>query len=269
MKKIAFSLFISLAALIIVTSCNNKHDEPDVNKKGSLILNFEQKVGADELVLNTGTYTNTLGQAYNISKFNYYISNIKLKKADGSEYVVPQNESYFLIKSDVSSSQMVTLPNIPEGDYAGFTFTIGVDSLRCTKDISERTGVLDPSQDMYWAWNSGYIFVKLEGTSPNAPLDSTSNTHPFVYHIGGFGGYSSATVNNIKVKTLSFPENALVRQDHSASEVHLAVDASKILSGVNTIDFSSTFFVMGLNPTSSAISANYANMFSIEHIHNH
>ena len=64
-------------------------------------------------------------------------------------------------------------------------------------DVSQRTGVLDPSgagADMYWTWNSGYIFFKMEGTSPAA----TGMGNSFMYHIGGFGGYSAPTINNIK-----------------------------------------------------------------------
>lgn len=76
------------------------------------------------------------------------------------------------------------------------SFILGVDSLRSTKDLSERTGVLDPTAaggDMYWSWNSGYNSLKMEGTSRSLPMGGD-----FMYHIGGFGGYSSATINNIK-----------------------------------------------------------------------
>src|SRR5690606_20878888 len=112
-----------------------------------------------------------------------YISNIKLQTNSGVEYVVPQDSGYFLIMEDEPSSQVITLSNVPAGDYDKITFTIGVDSLRSTMDISKRTGVLDPTQGhdgMYWTWNSGYIFFKMEGTSPAAPADQD---HKFYYHI--------------------------------------------------------------------------------------
>ena len=73
---------------------------------------------------------------------------------------------------DHEESQEVVLKNIPAGDYNQITFTIGVDSLRSTMDVSKRPGVLDPAQGhdgMYWTWNSGYIFFKMEGISPAAP----------------------------------------------------------------------------------------------------
>ena len=43
-------------------------------------------------------------------------------------------------------------------------------------------GDLDPTKGMYWAWNSGYINFKLEGTSP---LCQTRNNE-FSFHLGGY-----------------------------------------------------------------------------------
>ena len=125
------------------------------------------------------TFNSTLtipiqAKVFRLTKLNYYISNIKLRTTGGNEFIVPQDSSYFLMTENEEESQEVKIRNIPAGDYNEITFTIGVDSLRSTMDISKRTGVLDPAQghdDMYWSWNSGYIFVKMEGTSPSAPAD--------------------------------------------------------------------------------------------------
>jgi hypothetical protein len=35
---------------------------------------------------------------------------------------------------------------------------------------------------MFWTWNTGYIFAKLQGISPNANAPG----HRFSYHIGGY-----------------------------------------------------------------------------------
>ena len=79
-----------------------------------------------------------------------------------------KNDCYFLIdESDADTHEPVL--SVPEGEYKTLSFILGVDSLRNTMDVSQRTGVLDVSgaaTDMYWSWNSGYIFFKMEGTSP-------------------------------------------------------------------------------------------------------
>jgi hypothetical protein len=258
-------LFASITVSIV--SCDKEETDINPNEKGSLVLSFDNRVGDSDLVLGTGSYTNSLNQPFNISLFNYYISNIKLYNTDGTIYTVPQDESYFLVKESDSESQEVTLTNIPEGNYNKVTFTVGVDSLRSTLPIADRTGALDPAGEgsgMYWMWNSGYIFLKLEGTSTVAPIDTVSNSNLLQYHIGGFGGYSSPTINNIKTVTLSSTSQATVRTDITP-EAHIYVDAAKVVNGTTNVDFSANPVVM-FSPYSVNIANNYANMFTLEHI---
>jgi len=44
------------------------------------------------------------------------------------------------------------------------------------------SGVLDPSNGMFWSWQSGYINFKIEGISPSC--DTRKNK--FQFHIGGY-----------------------------------------------------------------------------------
>ena len=59
---------------------------------------------------------------------------------------------------------------------------IGVDSARNTSGA--QLGALDPANSMFWSWNSGYIFVRMEGNSPQ----STQPYNKLQFHIGGFKG---------------------------------------------------------------------------------
>ncbi len=72
---------------------------------------------------------------------------------------------------------------------------IGVDSLKSISDVAQRTGVLDPASygtdNMYWSWNAGYIFFKLENLFGNSTPQGKSTTptkNLNQFHIGGFGG---------------------------------------------------------------------------------
>lgn len=267
-----------LSFLFFISSCKKEEhiehaSEIDPNKKGYITIALDNKVGDLGLVLDSPFYTNSFGQNYAISKFDYFISNIVFVNADGSNYVIPQDSSYFLIKENVSSSLNIKL-RIPEGNYVGLKFTIGVDSLRNTKPASERQGVLDvggAAAGMYWTWNSGYIFLKLEGTYDD-PADSILTRSPLTYHIGGFGGISpNLTINNIKNVSINFStENAEVREAYAndGSMVHLNVDASKVIDGSTKVDFNTHSFVM-FTPFSVNIANNYANMFTLDQVHNH
>lgn len=262
---------MTLAASLLFTACNKDKINPD--QTGVVEIHFDNRAGDNDLVLNNAQpYTTALGQQVTINKFDYYISNVKFTNADGSTYTVPQAESYFLIKESDMTSQMLDF-TIQEGDYKSVTFTVGVDSARSAMDIGQRTGVLDPAAGgagMYWSWNSGYIFLKMEGSSPSAPLDSVTNQNPFKIHIGGFGGYNSPTINNLKTVTIDFGQTIEVRDEyhegHAAPAIHMYVNALAVFNGSTNVDLSTNAITM-FNAFSTSISANYANMFALDHIH--
>lgn len=57
---------------------------------------------------------------------------------------------------------------------------LGTDSMMNISGIFE--GALDPVNGMYWAWNSGYISVKVEGVF----ADTAGAKKPFEFHVGGY-----------------------------------------------------------------------------------
>ncbi len=177
-----------------------------------------------------------------MTKLKYYVSNFVLTNVNETQYTVPQDSCYFLIDESVSSAHHAEL-KLPEGEYKTLTFMIGVDSLRNTKDISERTGVLDPAgdaADMYWGWNSGYIFFKIEGTSPL--IADMGNA--FMYHVGGFGGYNTATPNNLKTVTLDLTTGGTPKVKlNKETNIHLMADVLKVVNGSTNISFATTAMI--------------------------
>ena len=261
------------AAVILPFSCDKDDDgEFGPNDKGSIILEFDNVVGSQNLQLNgPQTYTNANGDQFNVTLLNYYISNIKLKKSDGTVYTVPQDSSYFLVKESVADSREIKLSNIPAGDYSEVSFTVGVDSARNTMDLSKRTGILDPAansgdDNMYWSWNSGYIFFKMEGLSPQATADAAGNKK-FRYHIGGFGGLNSKTINNVKSITRTFGDDKATVRGSITPQVHIIVDILKAFEGSSKVSIGANTTVM-FAPYSVNIANNYVEMFTVHHVHN-
>lgn len=248
----------------MLSACDD--DEGTPLGEGQLLIEFDNRVGEEDLALNTD-YTNAQGETFRLTKLNYYISNIILKTDGGVEFVVPQDSSYFLILEDDELSQQLRLKNIPSGNYNHISFTIGVDSLRSTMNITKRQGVLDPAQGhdgMYWTWNSGYIFFKMEGTSPQVSADQD---HKFYYHIGGYGGYDTPGINNIQEKTIDMGNAVAQVRPEKAPEVHLHVDVLELFSNPTTISLAEHSLVM-FSEYSKTVSANYVNMFKYDHVHN-
>lgn len=268
MKKTIFGLIALSVASLSLMNCKKETD--DLSGTGSVTFEFENRAGSEAFEFKKD-YLNAMGETVNFSTFNYYVSNFVLVKSDGTEYIVPKDSCYFLCKQENADSRTFTISGIPAGDYNEVRFVIGVDSLKSVSDISERSGVLDPADGaagMYWAWNSGYIFVKIEGTSPQAPLNANTGEHTLQYHTGLYGGKSSPTLNNLKTVTLrSSDESAVVRQGKNAPIFHVYADILQMFTSPTNIS-------VAVNPMSHAeafsktVADNYADMFTLNHVHN-
>lgn len=258
---------IAFAGLFFLSSCK-KDSTPEYNPNvtADLSVEFDNVAGSSDLQLNTGTYTNNAAQNFNVTKLKYYVSNFKLTNADGTVYTVPQKDCYFLIDESVADSHEPLL-SVPEGEYKTLSFMIGIDSLRNTMDVSQRTGVLDVSgaaTDMYWSWNSGYIFFKMEGTSPVI----TGMGGVYQFHVGGFGGYSSATPNNLRTVTIDLiPRGTAKVKKGKDTNIHLFVDILKVLKGTTNVDFTTTSMVHS-SAAGTPLANNYASMISHDHTEN-
>lgn len=257
-----------------ITFVNCKKDDGELKGTGDVVIEMDNHAGDDVLTFGT-KYVTAAGDTVQFSTFNYFVSNFILVKEDGTEYRVPQDSCYFLCKHDDASSRELVLHHIPAGNYKSVKFMIGVDSLKSVSQVGDRAGVLDPTgaaSGMYWSWNSGYIFVKVEGTSPQAPFNASTGARTLEYHTGLFGGKDSPTLNNLKVVTItSSNESARVREDHTDGEApvfHLYVDVLEMFTTPNS-------FRVADVPTSHAgafsqkIADNYADMFTLDHVHNH
>lgn len=245
---------LALASLFF-TACHDDKDLAPTTASGTLELELDHLVGSAPLALNSSTFYSTpSGQQFKVSTFNYYLSNIKLKKADGTEYAEP--ESYHLIRESDPATKRFTLTDVPAGDYTSLTFTLGVDSVRNVSGA--QTGALDPSNGMFWTWNSGYIYTKLEGSSPQA-----GGNQQLVFHIGGF----KAPNNTIRTVSPSLNGAVVQVRDGRTPSIHLQADVLRMFTGVTTIDFAKLSNTMG-GPNSVLVANNQAaGMFRVDHVH--
>lgn len=259
-----------LLFVILFLACKPESAINPATKTNKLSIEFQHFIADSLLILNNSTYSNALEQNFTVDKFNYYISNIVLEKTDGTIFTVPQDSSYFLIKTSNKTSQKISLSNIPVGNYQKIKFIIGVDSARSCMPASFRKGSLDiggAAADMYWTWNTGYIFLKLQ-CMPIIPKGGDSSAAiPYVYHIGGFGGLNNPTLNNIREVSLNFNNSLQLTENSTTAKLIIKADALKVLEGNTQVNLATTPTVM-LTPYSANIANNYQNMFSIIQIIN-
>ncbi|MBO2007436.1 MbnP family protein [Hymenobacter negativus] len=216
--------FVLLTGLLF-SSCKKDSAEPPAATVGTLTIDMENVVGSAPLVLDRSTYTSPAGEPFTVSCFNYYLSNFKLQRADGSEYAVP--ESYFLIRErptgpNPDNGKHFVLDSIPAGNYTGISFLIGVDEDR--NMTGAQTGALSPDNYMFWTWSQGYIFLQMEG---NSSRSGEPGTHMLAYHVGDF-----RRPNNLRIVAPPLPSggNIQVRQGH-APTLHLRADLLRLFAG--------------------------------------
>lgn len=254
LQKLTFTIICFF--LLLAVSCK-KDETVAPTEKGAITLEFENTVNTNPLVLNTQSYSNANDDSFQVSVFKYYVSNIILAKADGTTYQIP--ESYILMDAAKPSSLLNSFNDIPAGDYTAISFTIGVDKARNL--AGAQTGALDPALGMFWTWNSGYIFVKLEGTSPQ----STAANKALTFHIGGIVEPN----NTIRTFTSTFnASNPLRIRADKKPQLHFKVNAAALFTGKQNISFATLNFTMG-GANAVIVANNYADgMFKLDHIHN-
>ena len=261
MKNI-FKLTTILILALTLTNCkkdktSDTAPEPapvvPVTPSGSLKIYFEAMVDTNALVFSTQTYTNQVGNTFNVTAYKYYISNVKLTKMDNSVWT--ESNSYHLVDHSNLASTLVNIANVPFGNYKAIEFVIGVDS---ATNQSAGTGALDPVNGMCWGWNQGYIMAKIEGTTSGQNIR---------WHVGG---WNAALGPNV-IKTASPLFNGDTAKVTSAFSpiIHMSNNILEWFDTPNLIDLT-TFpkVIMAPGASSKTIADNYADMFTIEHIHN-
>jgi hypothetical protein len=224
-------------------------------KFGTATIIFHNTVHHQPLVLNDSTYTNPFEEQYILSKFKYYISGIRLMNSQ-KKWVLKQ--AYYLINQSIDSSLQLNIA-LQENSYDSIAFLLGVDSARNTSGAQR--GALDPLNDMFWTWQSGYIMQKLEGTSPQSSIVNNK----IEYHIGGYSGVNSV----LQQVVLPFPNNnMLVIQRGSNSIININAEIDYFWSGVVDVKIKDTPICSAPGLMAKQMAANFSKLFTISSVVN-
>lgn len=164
--------------------------------KNKIEVNFTATYNGTLLVLPKEPKDSTDFKLLEITKVRFYISQVQLFKEGKCVFKDP-SPGHLIDLSDSSKSK-ISLISKKDIAYDGIQFMIGIDSATTMKGIEK--GDLDPSNEMYWSWQSGYINFKLEGYSPFCVKERPK--HEFHYHIGGYHYYEN-TCNEVRLNIAS------------------------------------------------------------------
>ena len=228
-------IFIFLGVVISSNSFSQK-------KTTSIPVCFKVISKGEDSILNRNL-VNDFGENYRITKLKFYVSNVKFETVEVSKNA----SAVFLI--DASKQNTISVV-APAKKITGISFLLGVDSaLNCS---GAQSGALDPLNDMFWTWNNGYIFFKMEGSSDA----STADLKRIEHHIGGFKGA------NKTMRTVFLPINnpALLKQ----KKLVIQLDIDKYWNGVNKFKIAEAPVVAIPGSLAKNAADNFASMFFIK-----
>ncbi len=187
-KNSNLQLIAAFAGLLLAsTGCGEdagSPDDPNAQTR-AVTLNFagvigDQAFGCGQSYEGIGATSSTL----TLQDFRLYISDVRLVAADGSEVPVAldqetpfQTEDLALLdfedgsggcESGTAEINTRITGEVPEGDYTGLRFVLGVPF-----DLNHGDAALAPSplnlSSMFWSWNGGYKFLRVDARSAGLP----------------------------------------------------------------------------------------------------
>lgn len=250
------------SAVSLVSATNASSAEADT---GNLTLNVTKDFNGTPFALNT-TFTDDHGNTLKFTRLRYWISNVKLTRADASQYSVPN--SYYLMSENgviapgninsamnIASAkrEQVSIKDIPSGAYTAVQFSVGVDPTY-NNDLSLQAGELHIHQDMAtytWMWNSSYLFSQITGQCVNC------GSINFAFDIGANANYKVLTA-------MTLPASITLSKGKTAT-INIRANVAKLFqvnggAGVNTSTVSGSPKYINAS-TNAALMGNLANAY--------
>lgn len=222
MKLLKSLLFLSLS-FVIFTGCDDDDDDddvktPPVSTKSDLALHFDHMFATESFNLNQN-YTLAGGEIVKLSIAQFYISNVSLM--DDDQNTVSFDDSYLLVDPSVVHHH---IGEMEAEHYHMIMLNVGIDSAtnvgKQPIDYADGHPLAAQLESMWWSWNAGYIFFKIEG-QVDRDGDGTFDDN-FLYHIG--------TNPNLIGKQEMLHSTAVAGSEF---EVHMKIDYSKFFNNVD------------------------------------
>lgn len=204
----------SIGFFVMLFVCGQLVQAQGLAKDSSVLLDFSFQTSEGEIDLQTPFQFEPDGAEAQLNMLRFYVGNLALSNA--RDLTTERSEQWHLL--DISEPRSLLFEFKVDTNIQGLSFQLGVDSL--TNDAGVHGGALDPTKGMYWAWQTGYINMKLEGFSAQCPEAKGG----FTYHFGGFldGLDASRTID------LALAHDAQISLDVS-NEVSVVFEVDRLL----------------------------------------
>lgn len=197
------------------------------NERDSLSLKITAKWSGKILNLNS-SYISKQKDTIKITQLKFYISDFQVKYDDNT---ILSDKNSHLIDFEKTNTSFLNIAKNYKKNIKSINFCIGIDSLASVSGAL--SGDLDPSNGMYWAWQSGYINMKIEGTSSSCKTRKNS----FNFHIGGYlKPYNAMQKIEIPVNKIQNQINLTLDLEQFFSEINLKEINSVMIPGNDAME---------------------------------
>jgi hypothetical protein len=262
MKSLKNILYLLMAVTmsLAVISCSSDDDSSDPSEtpsgSGKITLHFDNQydpMNGEDLELGK-KYVTSNGDTIMISQLRYWISNVKFY--NGSTLLHEDPDSYYLIENTADLTREMIDFTVPAGEVTRLEFGIGVDAA-LNDTLGNNIGELDLANGMFWAWKTGYRFVRLDGMYYEP---DSSNYQPLRIHSGLNPYYIE--------KSMDLPATIKV-ENGKENMVHFMVKINEIINGgANVIDVKEKdgiWMFFSEEDAWNRMNANIDGMFMIHH----
>ncbi len=203
------------------------------------IIEFKLSINHHPIKVDKKYFNHTLSDSIHFDAIRFYVSNFQFFQDE--VFVASLQKKHHLIDLENPASLKIDLEENANLNFNKIKFDFGIDSL--TNVSGAFGGDLDPTNGMYWTWQSGYINFKLEGVTPSCP----ARKNFFQFHLGGYQA-PFANAQNVELPIL----------DKKNITIELPVD--QLLEKIN---FKETYQIMSPNQQAVDMAQLIASIFFI------
>ena len=190
--------------------------------EGPLRVAIQPKFRGQSLVLDALTNVTPAGQVISVTRLDFLVSGVGLRRPDGSWW---DATNYFAYLSARAGRLGFTVPSIPAGPWDRLRFSIGLPpdvNHRSPNDYPPNHPLHPGINGLHWGWQGGYVFLALEGNWRQPD--------------GQIGGYSFHLATD---RQLTRAEVALPAGAGTPAELTVAWDLNEVFSQPWPIQLSS------------------------------
>lgn len=174
-------LYVSVFAVSAFLSSCETEKTPVVTTTPSngVVLNFVGLIDGNDVAGSTKMYGKFGGELFSVTNWSMLVSHLALVKENGDTVQLGDGYQWISFKDARTSFKYL---NIPEGNYKGISFMLGLDSAINHGDPNKWPAnhpLNAYTTGLHWGWSGGYIFQALDGNYTKDSVTSTSDGFSF------------------------------------------------------------------------------------------